>query len=245
MNLNNSPKITSTTSNIRKIAAFVVPLMFLSVSIWLMVWLTDGLLLRNSNAPFQAKRAVLAIRDSVPSFQQFGTELFTDPYLEAYYDKVYYFTQKSSLDQKELIVASLEKLTQNYETVDIFLLAHTNRYLYWFKTLKPKQLKKIRLVYNTGCHNAEQGKDWLKLGADAYIGHQGKTSLSPFFYVYFLRRWVSGYALQQAVEESNKMAKTEIDLLKDLLPDPGEMDYVEQTYGHLFGNAKLKIDHKP
>jgi len=237
--------MASSPSVFRKVAAIVVPLLFFCLSIWLVAWFADGLMLRNAKSSFRSERAVLAIRDSVPSFQQFGTELFTNPYLEAYYDESYYFTQKTRLDQKELIMASLERLTKKYETVDIFILAHTNRYLYWFKKLPAKLRKKIHLVYNTGCHNAGQGKSWLKLGADAYVGHKGKTSLSPFFYVYFLRRWVSGYSLNQAVEESNNRAKIEIDLLKDYLPDPGKMDYVQQTYGHLFGNPNLKIDRKP
>ncbi len=247
MNRENNPSKTPppTPSIIRKILSIIVPFSFLGASIWGVAWVADGLMLRNANPDFRGERAVLAIRDSVPSFQQFGTEIFTAPYLEAYYDKAYYFTQKTKKDQKELIVASLERLTEEYESVDIFLLAHTNRYLYWFEALPPERFKKIRLVYNTGCRNAKQGDRWLELGADAYIGHRGKTSLSPFFFVYFLRRWVSGYSLEQAVEESNRFAKTEINLLKDQLPDPGEMDYVEQTHAHLFGNSRLQIDKKP
>lgn len=234
--------IDRTPSFFRRILSIVLPLFFLGISIWLVAWIADGLMLRNAKQEARTKRAVLAIRDSVSSFEQFGTELFTEPYLKAYYSRSYYFTQKGKTDQKELIVASLRRLTTEFDCVDIFLLAHTNPYLYWFESLPKELRKKIRLVYNTGCRNANQGERWLRLGADAYIGHKGKTSLSPFFYVYFLRRWVSGYQLDQATEESNKIARDEINLFKDKLPDPGDMGYVEQTHAHLFGEPTLKID---
>jgi hypothetical protein len=232
----------SSSSIFRKILAVSIPILFFSASLWLIAWIADGLMLRNSKEIPRSKRAVLAIRDSVPSYEQFGTEIFTEPYLEAYYDEAYFFTQKGRNDQKELIIESLERLTTNYECVDIFLLAHTNPYLYWFETLPKHLRKKIRLVYNTGCQNADQGERWLKLGTKAYIGHKGKTSLSPFFYVYFLRRWVSGHQLDVAVKQSNKIARDEINLFKDQLPDPGDMDYTDQTHAHLFGVSTLQID---
>jgi hypothetical protein len=243
MKKNNHNEIKRTSSSFyRKSLAVIVPIFFFGASLWLIAWIADGLMLRNAKEIPRSKRAVLAIRDSVPSYEQFGTELFTEPYLSAYYDESYFFTQKGRNDQKELILESLKRLTTNYDCVDIFILAHTNPYLYWFEGL-PKHLRqKIRLVYNTGCRNADQGKGWLKLGAKAYIGHKGKTSLSPFFYVYFLRRWVSGLRLDIAVKESNKIAKDEINLFQDQLPDPGEMDYTEQTHAHLFGTPTLQID---
>lgn len=226
----------------RKILAVTIPAVCFGGSLWLIAWIADGLMLRNATESHKSKRAVLAIRDSVPSYEQFGTEIFTEPYLKAYYDQSYYFTQKGRNDQKEIILESLERLTTSYDCVDIFILAHTNPYLYWFESLPKKLRKKIRLVYNTGCKNANQGKRWLKLGVDAYIGHKGKTSLSPFFYVYFLRRWVSGYRLDRAVKESNDIARDEINLFKDQLPDPGAMDYTDQTHAHLFGTPTLQID---
>lgn len=227
----------------RKVAAVIIPILCVLLSAYcLSATIADSIRLKGSEPQAFAKRAVLAIRDSVPYFQQFGTELFTEPYLKNYYARSYYFTQSTKLDQKELIVSSLKRLTQEYDCVDIFLLAHTNRYLYWFEHLPADLRQKIRLVYNTGCHNAEQGDRWLAMGADAYIGHKGKTSLSPFFYVYFLRRWVSGYALEEAVESSNSIAKQQITRLNPYLPKPTEMDYVEQTHAHLFGNAHLQID---
>jgi hypothetical protein len=233
---------TKSSSIFRKVLAITIPILFFSASLWLIAWIADGLMLRNAKEIPRSKRAVLAIRDSVPSYEQFGTEIFTEPYLSAYYDESYFFTQKGRNDQKELILESLKRLTTNYDCVDIFILAHTNPYLYWFESLPKDLRKKIRLVYNTGCRNANQGKRWLKLGAQAYIGHKGRTSLSPFFYVYFLRRWVSGHRLDIAVKESNKIAKDEINLFKDKLPDPGDMDYTEQTHAHLFGTPTLQID---
>lgn len=233
---------TSSSSVFRKVLAISIPILFFTASLWLIAWIADGLMLRNAKEVPRSKRAVLAIRDSVPSYEQFGTEIFTEPYLNAYYDESYFFTQKGRNDQKELILESLKRLTTNYDCVDIFILAHTNPYLYWFETLPKNLRQKIRLVYNTGCQNADQGERWLKLGTKAYIGHKGKTSLSPFFYVYFLRRWVSGHRLNIAVKESNKIARDEINLFKDHLPNPENMDYTVQTHAHLFGSPTLQID---
>ncbi len=231
--------------SLREILSGLIPLIFFAISLYSVTWLADGLSLIEPDSDFKSNRAVLAIRDSVPSFQQFGTELFTGPYLKSYYDKSFYFTQKTKKDKKEEIIEALVSLAKKYETVDIFLLAHTNKYLLWFQEVPLELRRKIRLVYNTGCHNANQGKEWLYLGADSYIGHKGKCSLSPFFYVYFLRRWVSGYSLKAAVDESNEKAKIEISILDNFLPDPGEMNYVDQSYGHLYGSETLIIDKKP
>ncbi len=229
----------------RKICAGLIPLLSLTATLYTVVWLADVRPLQKVDRGFRANRAVLAIRDSVASFEQFGTELFTAPYLDAYYDKSCYFTQKTKLDKQKLIVQTLEQLCQSYQSVDIFLLAHTNRYIKWFRNIPDSLRTKIRLVYNTGCHNANQGDKWLHLGADAYIGHKGKCSLSPFFYVYFLRRWVSGYGLQTAVNASNAKAELEIKFLETFLPNADTMNYVEQSYGHLYGSKKLIIDMKP
>ncbi len=229
----------------RKICSGIIPLLSLTTALYTVVWLADVRPLQKVDRGFRNTRAVLAIRDSVASFEQFGTELFTAPYLDAYYDKSCYFTQKTKKDKEKVILQTLENLCQQYQSVDIFLLAHTNTYIRWFRKLPDSLRTKIRLVYNTGCHNANQGDKWLKLGADAYIGHKGKCSLSPFFYVYFLRRWVSGYALKSAVNASNAKAELEINFLEQFLPNPGDMNYVDQSYGHLYGSETLIIDMKP
>jgi hypothetical protein len=67
-------------------------------------------------------------------------------------------------------------------------------------------------VYDTGCGDAAQAEEWLALGADAHVGHPG-TSLSPIFYVFFLRRWLAGWRLDDAVIDANRKTEGRIRLV--------------------------------
>lgn len=148
-------------------------------------------------------RAAVALRDHVIPFQQWGTKLFTLPHLESAYDHVYYLTEAIPGDQHDAMVADLEQALRENDEVDLFLLAHSNRFIYWASEVPPELREKLRLVYNTGCGDAVQGPSWLALGARAYVGHPSSHSLSPIFYVYFLRRWVRGWSLGDAVSAAN------------------------------------------
>ena len=44
-------------------------------------------------------------------------------------------------------------------------------------------------------------------GADVYVGHSGRSE-SPVFYVYFLRRWLRGVPIADAVAASNENTRT-------------------------------------
>lgn len=155
------------------------------------------------------KRAAIAIRDHVNPFQKWGTQLFVQPTLQRGYHKVHYFTQFSRYDIKDEYVATLRRALQRHDVVDIFLYIHSSsRYLYWTMLhIKPKLRQKLRLVYNTGCGNMNQGKSWLRIGADAYVGHAGRRSVSPVFAVFFARRWIVGVPLGEAVKQANAAAK--------------------------------------
>ena len=127
------------------------------------------------------KRAAIAIRDDESPAFKWWTRLFTEPYLYKYYDRYWYFTQMHRRDCEEEFKAGLDEALNKYEYVDLFLLAHTNKYIEWVQAMPETIRQKVRFVYNTGCHNASQGTDWLSLGADAYIGHPGRSE-SPFFF---------------------------------------------------------------
>ncbi|HEX73462.1 MAG TPA: hypothetical protein ENN65_09125 [Candidatus Hydrogenedentes bacterium] len=183
-------------------------LIALTLTLWAYALATltvgDGMIRAASAAPGRELRAAVAIRDDVTPFQKWGTKMFTWGYLRRYYDVAWYFTQSRENDQEESLLASLNIALERYPQVDVFLLAHDNRYLNWVAALPAERRQRLRFVYNTGCHNQPQGPRWITLGADAYVGHPG-YSLSPFFYYYFLRRWTRGHTIQEATEESNRL----------------------------------------
>jgi len=153
------------------------------------------------------RRAAVAIRDDVIPFQKWGTRLFTLPSLESAYERVSYFTQTAADDRRAAFVEAIRVSANACDVVDVFLLAHGNRFVDWVAALEPAVTAKLRLVYDTGCGDVAQAERWIALGADAYVGHVG-LSTSPVFYVYFLRRWVAGRQLATAVQDSNGAAET-------------------------------------
>ena len=153
--------------------------------------------------PGREHRAALAIRDNVIPFFKWGTLLFTKGYLEKYYDASWYFTQAARGDGREEFTAALEQALERYPAVDLYLLAHSNKYVSWVEPLPETLRRRIRFVYNTGCHNQKQGADWLALGADTYIGHPG-VSQSPFLYFFLLRHWLHGATLAEALITGNR-----------------------------------------
>lgn len=162
----------------------------------------DRLFVFSKTPPGRESRAALAIRDDVIPFFKWGTLLFTRQYLRKHYAESWYFTQASKGDCREEFASALKQALENYPAVDLYLLAHTNHYIRWVKDLPEELRSRIRFVYNTGCHNQPQGKDWLALGADAYIGHPG-VSESPFFYFFLLRHWLHGATLEEALALGN------------------------------------------
>jgi len=152
-----------------------------------------------------APRAAIAIRDDVIAFQKWGTRSFALPALERGYDRVWYFTETGDPDVRRAFAAAVDEACTSYASVDLFLLAHGNRYVDQVAALGPERTGALRLVYNTGCGDADQSERWLAIGADAYVAHVG-VSQSPVFFVYFLRRWVSGARLGDAVDAANARA---------------------------------------
>ncbi len=148
--------------------------------------------------------AAIAIRDNVIYLQKYGTRLFSLPYMKKYYSEVRYFTENYPDEHYDSFVVQLKELLSLHDSVDIYLLAHSNTYYSWVNEIDSVQLKKIRLVYNTGCSGALQKDEWKRLGVKYYVAHESNQSISPVFYFYFLRRYTNGQGLSEAIKNSNE-----------------------------------------
>jgi hypothetical protein len=190
----------------RSIAA-IIAVLLTGLAYVVVVGLTERVFWDTTVPAGKERRAAVAIRDNVPDFQKWGSKQFTKPYLDRYYDTAWYFTQSGSDNQKQAFLSCLDTALARYPAVDIFLLAHDNDFVRWVAELPTERRGRIRLVYNTGCQDLQQGPLWLSLGAKAYIGHPG-ISASPIFYVYFLRRWTRGATLGNAMDESNGLMRS-------------------------------------
>jgi hypothetical protein len=179
-----------------------VALLLPAASLVLVAGLVERPFVLSSTRTPHAPRAAIAIRDDVIAFQKWGTRSFTLPALERGYDRVWYFTESEGNGARAAFVSAVADACASYGTVDLYLLAHGNRYVDAIAALGTEHTSSLRLVYNTGCGDADQSSRWLDIGADAYVGHVG-VSQSPVFFVYFLRRWIGGVALGDAVVEAN------------------------------------------
>ena len=190
----------------RRAAALVTASLLLLCFVPITLVVERPLLTRPSRDGWE-RRAAFAIRDYVIPFQQWGTRAFTLPSLESAYGTVDYMTIRAWwTNPNDEVATRLSRLLETHDVVDLFLLAHSNEFLAGVRKVPADLRRKLRLVYNTGCHDLTQKDDWLGLGARAYVGHVG-LSESPVFYVYFLRRWLRGATLDEAVAQSN--ARTE------------------------------------
>ncbi|HDP35828.1 MAG TPA: hypothetical protein ENN29_12045 [Candidatus Hydrogenedentes bacterium] len=212
----------------------------------LLVMLGDNIFPFSGSPQGREHRAALAIRDNVTPFLQWSTRLFTQPYLQQRYAEYWYFTQQSEDHHKDEFIASLEHALAAYPSVDLYLLAHTNKYVNWVETIPELLRQRIRFVYNTGCYNKKQGQDWLALGANAYIGHPGK-SLSPFFYFFLLRHWTrGGTTLSETLELGNRRMERKFSQLE--FYTLGRFDAARAMYesvASLFGDATLRMEDMP
>ncbi len=158
--------------------------------------------LRACSSSGKELRTALAIRDPESPFAQWGSFLSTKGYLDKCYSDAKYFSQSKKDDCRDEFISCLDAALTKYPAVDIYILAHTNRYVKWVNEIPQEHRKRLRFVYNTGCRNLKQGPDWLQAGAKAYIGHPG-NSTSEVFYFYFLRRWARNQTLSDAMNMGN------------------------------------------
>jgi hypothetical protein len=195
--------------------------------------------------PGNERRAAVAIRDDVTPFQKWGSREFTLPYLERYYGKAWYFTLSGAPSQVKDFSSAVGRALTEYAAVDLYLLAHSNELSEWVAILPEVDRQRLRLVYNTGCTDLKQGPHWLELGAKAYVGHAGE-SMSPVFYVFFLRRWTRGTDLHVAVQDGNRRAFRVFDTLG--LVSLGALDperLKADSEAVIFGDRTLRIDGGP
>lgn len=228
----------------RKILVNIFYIITIACIYGLLYFINDNESLSNKYT-FNNSRAVLTIRDSAESYEQFFTEYFTKKYFMKSYNESVYVNLKSKIKDKNFVLASLVYLLEKYDQVDVFILAHTNKYSKWVDDIPSNLRTKIRLVYNSGCKNAFQSEDWVNNGVTSYVGHKGETSLSPIFFYYFLRRWINGYNLENAVNASNQKSKQSIKYIDKMNFNDSDLSYVEQTEAHLFGQRRIIIDIKP
>lgn len=190
-------------------------------------------------------RAAIAIRDDVTSFQKFGSREFTLPYLEHYYGKAWYFTLSGDQSQVKEFSTAVGLALKQYAAVDLYLLAHSNELIRWIEILPEADRRRLRLVYNTGCTDLKQGPEWLELGARAYVGHAG-VSMSPVFYVYFLRRWTRGRDLDESVREGNRLAFQVFDTLGLVSFEALDAARLKaDSEAVIFGDRSIRIDGSP
>lgn len=187
-------------SNTQRAGAGTLALLLLAVAFVLSV--TEVPVTRRTSATPNARCAAIALRDNVTPFQKWGSRNFTIDNLNGAYARTWYFTQNPEYNRKAEVMEALNRALTEYDAVDIFLLAHGNRFYEWVREIPAERRAKLRLVYNTGCENLDQNRLWLALGAKTYVGHPG-VSMSPIFYVFFLRRWTSGWTVAEATREGN------------------------------------------
>jgi hypothetical protein len=207
--------------------------------------LTDRALIEGGVPPGRERRAALAVRDNVTPFQKWGSRTFTWGYLERSYDAAWYFTQTDADDCRRPFQAALARALERYAAVDLYLLAHSNVFIRWVAVFPAEGRRRLRLVYNTGCGDLDQGPLWLHLGAKAYVGHPG-ASASPIFYTYFLRRWARGWTLREAIDESNRRMHTTLRRTAALAFGTLDAEAVQQdSAAFCHGDEGLRLGEAP
>jgi hypothetical protein len=159
-------------------------------------------------------RACIAVRDHVSPFEKWGSLMFSFSNLNACYGKVVYLTQNSRGDKRKVFHDSLEKLLRDFKQVDVYILAHGNNYFSWVPEQDSSGRKGLHVIYNTGCGNYYQQKEWRSTGARIYVSHRGNQSLSPVFYFYYLRRLECFSDIKKTVGESNGLMVTHLKRLE-------------------------------
>ena len=133
------------------------------------VALTDQPFLDIRIPPGREHRAALAIRDRVEQsrFLRWLSRQFVWPYQARYYGAAWYFTQTDADDCKQAFQTCLNQALQQYSDVDLYLMAHSNRFIDWVAELPAEHRRHLRLVYNQGCNDLHQGPEWVRLGTKA------------------------------------------------------------------------------
>lgn len=160
------------------------------------------------------KIAAFAVRDNVSPFEKTGSALFTLPYLKKYYSAFDYYEAPNDFVMSSEVCPQMKKLLKTNDSLDVFILSHGNMFYQWFRSIDSASRKRIRLVYNTGCDNDSQYVHYANT-AKYYVGHTGERSLSPVFYVYFLRRLLAQGQIEEATRLANEQTTGILNLVLD------------------------------
>lgn len=175
--------------------------------------LTDWPRIFSSERYTQKKISAIAIRDNVSNLEKRGSALFTIPYLQKNYFKYNYLEAKHDWISAREFCPYAEELLKNSDSLDVYILSHGNVFYEWFYQMDTSLLKRIRLVYNTGCNNDSQYVCYKGFQVSHYVGHTGENSISPLFYFYFLRRMCGRESICASVESSNEPAQKILSLI--------------------------------
>lgn len=182
-------------------------LVFIAVSMHLLAAYTLDCSYDKATRVNQYSEAAVAIRDQVPGWQKKATRFFSLPLLRRRYENVYYLEERDTALQRLQFIEAVQQAAALSDSVDIFLLAHSNSMYSWMNRVDAGAIKKIRLVYNCGCSDYYQGFYWRQLGVKYYAGHKGAYSLSPVFYFFFLKRWIKGQPLELCINKANRQVR--------------------------------------
>lgn len=197
--------------------------------------------------------AAFAIVHNPPAPIQWGSRSFITPLLETYEEHEIFEPQKRRSGPPEIDVAAIrQRLRQalaQRAAVDLFILAHGNDYYRLLDAIEPALRQRLRLVYNSGCDDARDAREWQRRGVRAYIGHPD-YSLSPIFLNRFRTLWWSGETASAAVAQANAhlhrvfVQRHAFDLLEAYYliatRGRGEPSY-RHTHATLFGDADVSI----
>jgi hypothetical protein len=213
--------------------AFAATLVFFMLTLLCVIYFSDRPL--SFSSVRHKKIAAIALRDNVSPLEKRGSALFTVPYLEKYYSDFNYLEAKNDWVTTREFKPYAEQLLKNADSLDVYILSHGNKFYEWFYSMDPEVTKKIRMVYNSGCENDSQCIEYKKFGIKYYVGHTGELSLSPVFYVYFLRRMFSESSVASAVEKSNLKTNFMLDFFIS------NRDTIKASEGnfHLLENEKI------
>lgn len=210
--------------------------------------------------------AAFAIIDNGKAPTRWFTRNFIEPMLESYEQYVVYepynWGSPCSFDNLACFANKLRKysknetifyekfieILKNKEAVDLFILSHGNN---WQRSLSKNipayLMMKIRLVYNAGCGDGDQGPDWLDSGVSAYIGH-GLDSCSPVFLSHFKTYWWQGLPLGEAVAKANAATVKELGhpLVSQICLKGIKGSYpaklIKDTQARIYGDPMITID---
>ncbi|MBC7862960.1 MAG: hypothetical protein IAF38_08285 [Bacteroidia bacterium] len=196
-----------------KLKPLLFTILFFLICLFVSVIVTDYPLSFSSLS--KKNISAIVLRDNVSPLQKRGTAWLTFHYFEQYYAEFDYIETSHrhfyKPDQKEFIY-NLNRLLKSSDSVDVFFLAHGNFYYEMLNEVDSVLRKKIRMAYNSGCGNNDQCLYYQKQKVNYYVAHSGDNSISPVFYIFFIRRLFSEPGLAQAVKKSNEPAEKVLSL---------------------------------